>query len=364
MKDYYGILGVDKDASAEELKKAYRKLALKYHPDRNSGNKESEEKFKAINEAYSYLSDPEKRANFDRFGTAEGVGGEGFGFGAGFGTAFEDIFGDLFGALGGRRGPRPMRGSDLRFDLDITLNDAAFGMEHEINIPRWQTCPDCEGTGSAGKKPATCPDCRGTGQVRYQQGLFSISKTCGKCGGAGHVITDPCTKCRGDTKVRKVRTLKIRVPAGVETGSRLRMTGEGEFGENGGPPGDLFIILNVQEHPVFRREGRNILLELPITFPQAALGAEVEVPTLEGFRKLRIPAGTQSGTPFRIKKQGMPHLGGRTRGDLLAIITVAVPKSLTTKQKELVEEFARISGEEATKGFKDKIKDLFSGVGT
>ncbi|MBM4136560.1 MAG: molecular chaperone DnaJ [Nitrospira sp.] len=363
MKDYYGILGVSSDASDADLKKAFRQLALKYHPDRNPDDKESEEKFKEINEAYSCLSDPEKRVNYDRFGTAEGVGPGVSPFGAGFGDIFEDIFGDFFGTFTGQRRPRPTKGNDLRYDLDITLMEAAFGSEKTIEVPKWETCSECRGTGSApGKGPVTCSHCKGTGQIRFQQGFFSISKTCGRCNGAGKIITDPCKTCKGNGAVRRSKDITVKIPAGIDSGSRLRITGEGDPGLYGGPPGDLFVILNVEEHPFFKREGTDLFCEIPISFPHAALGAEIEVPTLDGISKIKIPAGTSSGRIFHIKGAGLPKVGGHVRGDQNVRVYVDVPKKLTPRQKELLEEFARINGDELAKSFKEKIKDIFSGT--
>ncbi|MBI4691101.1 MAG: molecular chaperone DnaJ [Nitrospirae bacterium] len=365
MKDYYETLGVPRDASEADLKKAFRQLALKYHPDRNPDNKESEEKFKEINEAYSVLSDPNKRANYDRFGSAEGVGAGYSPFGAGFGDIFEDVFGDFFGTFGGRRRERPTKGDDLRYDLNITLMDAAFGVEKIIEVPRWENCTDCKGTGAApGKGPVTCSNCKGAGQVRFQQGFFSVSKTCGKCHGEGKIITDPCKTCKGIGKNKKHRQVSVKIPAGVDIGSRLRMSGEGELGTYGGPPGDLYIFINVEEHQFFQREGMDLYCKVPISFPQAALGAEVEIPTLDGVTKLKIPAGTSSGKSFHIRGKGMPRLGGHPRGDQIVIVNVEVPKNLTPRQKELLEEFAAINGDEIAKGFKEKIKDFFAGAKT
>lgn len=364
MKDYYDILGVSRNASEAEIKKAFRGLALKYHPDRNPGDKEAEERFKEINEAYSVLSDPEKRSNYDRFGRAEGIGA---GFGAFTGTAFsdifEDIFGDFFGEFTGRRRPRPTKGNDLRYDLDITLEESAFGTEKYIEVPRWETCSTCNGSGSApGKGPVTCPNCKGTGHVRFQQGFFSVSKTCGRCRGTGRIITNPCTSCRGSGRTKKIHSISVRVPAGVDSGSRLRMSGEGEPGEYGGPPGDLYIVINVKEHPVFIRKGNDIYCEMNITFPQAVLGAEIEVPTLDGATNLRIPPGTPSGKAFHLKGKGIPRLGGHGRGDEVVVVNIEVPKHITPRQRELLEEFAQINGDRTAKSFKDKLKDIFSGA--
>lgn len=363
MKDYYELLGVPRNATEAEIKKAYRTLALKYHPDRNTGSKESEEKFKEINEAYSVLSDSEKRAHYDRFGSAEGAGA-GFGAftGAGFGDIFEDIFGDFFGFSGQRR-TRPARGNDLRYDLDITLEESAFGAEKQIEAPRWETCSTCKGSGSKpGKGPVTCSHCKGTGHVRFQQGFFSVSKSCGACHGTGKIITDPCAACKGNGKVKNVRSILVKVPAGVDSGSRLRMSGEGEPGAHGGPPGDLYIIIDLKEHPVFVRRGNDIYCAMSITFPQAVLGAEIEVPTLEETANLKIPPGTQSGKAFHMRGKGIPRLGGHGKGDEVVVVNIEVPKHITPRQRELLEEFAQINGEKASRTFKEKLKDIFSGA--
>jgi molecular chaperone DnaJ len=361
MKDYYEILGVPRDASEAEIKKAFRQLALKYHPDRNPGDKLAEEKFKEINEAYSCLSDPEKRANYDRFGVAEGIGAGFHPFDTGFGDIFEDIFGDFFGTFTGHRRPRATKGNDLRYDLKISLMEAAFGTERFIEIPRWESCSDCNGTGSIpGKGPVTCSSCRGTGQIRLQQGFFSISKTCGRCHGTGKVITDPCKTCKGQGRVKKFRSINVKIPQGVDTGSRLRISGEGEPGLYGGPPGDLYVIINVEEHPFFKRDGTDIFCEVPISFPQAVLGAEIDVPTLDGTSKIKIPPGTPSGRIFHIKGKGLTKVGGHSRGDQIVRVYIDVPKKLTQRQKELLEEFVRANGDEVAKSFKERIKELFS----
>ncbi|WP_333652769.1 molecular chaperone DnaJ [Dissulfurispira sp.] len=372
MKDYYKIIGVSRNATQDEIKKAFRQLALKYHPDRNQGDKEAEEKFKEINEAYACLGDAKKRANYDRYGTPEGFGaGAGFGgFEAGAGTGFggftdifEDIFDDFFGTFGGYKKAKPTKGADLRYNLNITLEDAAFGSEITIKVPRWQPCDVCSGTGAEpGTSPETCPNCKGTGHIRFQQGFFSVSKTCGKCHGTGRIITSTCKSCKGNGKVRVQREISVKIPAGVDNGSRLRLSGEGDFGSYGGPPGDLYVVINVDEHSFFKRDGMDIYCQVPLSFPKAVFGGEIEVPTLNGPAKLKIPAGTSSGKSFHLKGKGMPRLGSHQRGDQIVSVYIDVPKKLTPRQRELLEEFARISEEnvEETKGFKNKLKDLFS----
>jgi molecular chaperone DnaJ len=364
VKDYYELLGVARDASEADIKKAFRQLALKYHPDRNPEDKASEDKFKEINEAYSCLMDPQKRAHYDRFGTAEGMGGYGpFSGGAGFGDIFEDIFGDFFGAFGGQRRTRPSKGNDLRYDLDITLEEAVFGTEKEISFPSMEDCRDCKGSGSEpGKNPAVCPACKGTGQVRFQQGFFSVSKTCGKCYGQGKIITDPCKTCKGQGKIQIQKTVNVKIPPGVDRGSRLKIYGEGEQGMHGGPRGDLYIVLDIKEHPFFKRDGTEIACEVPISFPQAALGSEIEVPTLDGYAGLKIPAGTPSGHVFYLKGKGAPRVGSHHRGNQAVRVVVEVPKKLSARQRELLEEFASINGDEVSRTFKEKLKDLFTGV--
>ncbi len=368
MKDYYKILGVSRDATQEEIKKAFRQLALKYHPDRNPGDKQAEERFKEINEAYTCLSDAEKRANYDRYGTAEGIGaGAGFGgFGAGFGgfaDIFEDIFDDFFGAFGGSRKTKPIKGADLKYSLNITLEEAASGCEKVINVPRWQPCDRCNGTCSEpGSSPITCTNCRGTGHVRFQQGFFSVSKTCGKCHGAGTIISNPCKTCKGNGRVKVHRELSVKIPAGVDTGSRLRLSGEGDFGSYGGPPGDLYVVINIDDHPLFKRDGMDIYCQVPISFTKAVFGGEIDVPTLNGHVKLKIPAGTQSGKNFHLKGRGMPRLGSTQRGDQIVSVYIDVPKKLTPRQREVLEEFARLTEEDVdeSKGLKGKLKDIFS----
>lgn len=361
MKDYYDLLGVQRDSSPEDLKKAFRQKALKYHPDRNSGDKESEEKFKEINEAYSCLSDPQKRAHYDRFGSAEGFGaGQS---GAGFGDIFENIFGDFFGGFGGARRQRPAKGSDLRYDLDLTLSEAIFGTEKTIDFPKWATCTECKGSGSEpGKPPETCSSCQGTGQIRFQQGFFTVSKACGKCHGTGKKITHPCKSCKGMGRTEEDKSISLKIPPGVDTGSRLRVSGEGEPGEFGGPYGDLYVILNVEEHPFFKREGTELFCEVPVSFPQAALGTELDIPTIDGTVKLKIPAGTQSGKLFTIRGKGVPRVGSQQRGNQIVRVYVEVPTKITSRQKELLEEFASINGDDISRSFREKLKHLFTGV--
>jgi len=366
VKNYYELLGVSQEVTPEELKKAYRQLAMKYHPDRNAGDRASEERFKEISHAYSVLSDPDKRAHYDRYGTADGFGANQgpFGGGAGFGDIFEDIFGDfLGGSFGGHRKQRPAKGNDLRYDLDITLEEAVFGTEKVITFPKLQKCGECGGTGSEpGKQPEVCSACKGSGHIRYQQGFFSVSKSCGKCSGTGRLITNPCRKCRGHGAIQEQKTVNLKIPAGVDAGSRLKIVGEGEPGLNSGPNGDLYVILDVQEHEIFKREGTDLFCDLPISFTNAALGAEIEVPTLDGSAKLKIPAGTQSGKIFTLKGKGAPRVGSQQRGSQLIRVSVEVPKKLSQRQKELLEEFASLSTDDSNKTFKDKLKDLFTGV--
>lgn len=367
MSDYYELLGVERGVSDGELKSAYRKLAMKYHPDRNPGDVEAEETFKKISEAYSVLSDPEKRANYDRFGSAEGFrnagfdpfGGQGFG---GFSDVFEEVFGDFFGSSGRARHNRASRGSDLRYDMDITLDEAAHGVDREIEIQRWKDCSECGATGSASKNRSTCPECKGSGQVRFQQGFFSISKTCASCGGTGQFVSDPCQACEGAGKQQVPGTVSVKIPAGVDSGNRLRMTGEGDAGSSGGPPGDLYIVLNVLPHEFFKRDGADIYFEANISFAQAALGADIEVPTLDGTARVKIPQGTQPGTGFRLKGKGIQELGSRYKGDQIVVVNLIVPTELTPRQKELVTEFDEIgdvSGEHGS--ITDKIKNMFAG---
>ncbi|MBF0538778.1 MAG: molecular chaperone DnaJ [Nitrospirae bacterium] len=365
MKDYYELLGVGKDATPDELKKAFRQMALKYHPDRNSGDKASEEKFKEINEAYSCLSDPNKRANYDRFGTADGAGaGMDFGgFSSQFTDIFDDFFGDIFrGSSGQQRRQRATRGSDMRYDLELSLKEAAFGVDKTITIPRHELCQACSGTGSVdGKKPVTCTACNGAGQVRFQQGFFSISKTCSRCNGAGSIIVDPCNQCRGVGRVKRTRSVSVKIPPGVDTNTKLKMSGEGELGALGGPPGDLYIFILVQEDPFFKREGMHIICDVPISYTIAVLGGEIEVPTLKGSEHIKIHPGTQSGELFRLRGDGISRVGGGDKGDQIVRIAIDVPRKLTQRQRELLEELANINGEEVHRRFFDKLKGHFTG---
>jgi molecular chaperone DnaJ len=369
-RDYYDVLGVSRTASEQEIKSAYRRLAVKYHPDKNPGDAEAEDKFKEAAEAYSILSDAEQRRRYDNFGHA-GVSGAGAGAGwgaQGFG-GIEDILGDLFGfgdvfggrAGGGGRRSAAQRGADLRYDLEITLEEAAGGMTAQLRIPRLETCEKCKGSGAAeGTQPETCQTCSGAGQVRYQQGFFSVARTCGSCRGTGRVIKTPCDVCRGAGRVEKERTMEVKIPAGVETGSRLRIAGEGESGTQGGATGDLYVVIHVKEHEEFERQGSNLYSSVPVTFAQAALGSEVSVPTLDGQQQLKIPAGTQTGTVFRLKGQGVPVLGGRGRGDLFVSVTVVTPTTLTREQRRLLEQLAEVESKDLEdKGLIDKVRDIF-----
>ncbi len=364
-KDYYELLGVHRNASDAELKRAYRRLAHEHHPDKNPGNKAAEEKFKEISAAYEVLSDAQKRAYYDQYGVAPGAQGAGPGGFGGAGMGMGDIFGDIFEEFfgGGRGGSRATVGDDLRYNLRISFENAAFGTSTKIRVPRWERCPDCDGLGARSKDGVvTCASCNGAGQIRMQQGFFSVSRTCTRCKGEGRVITDPCKTCNGRKRVERERTLQVKIPAGVETGNTIRLTGEGELGSFGGPPGDLYVYLTVEEHPLFTRDGQDVVCEVPISFAQAALGTEIDVPTLSGSLKLKVPAGTQPGHVFRLKGKGFPHLRGQGMGDQLCRMIVEVPAKLTPKQKELLQEFERLSGEHTTplaKGFFDKVKEVF-----
>jgi molecular chaperone DnaJ len=363
-KDYYELLDVSRNASEEEIKKAYRKLALQYHPDRNPGDKQSEEKFKEVSEAYQILSDAEKRAKYDQYGHAAFGDGSPFPGGFDFTAGFEDVFGDIFGEFfggGARRGRG--RGDDLRYNLTLKFEEAVFGTEKKIKIPRHGPCETCHGSGAkAGTAPQTCPTCRGRGQVSFQQGFFSVSRTCSQCHGQGTIVKDPCVNCSGSGRLRKLHTLNVKIPAGVDTGSRLKLRSEGESAPAGGAPGDLYVVIQVEPHPIFIRENLDILCDVPISIAQATLGAEIDVPTLNGKVKMKIPAGTQSGKVFRMKGKGINDVQGYHQGDQHVRVSVETPTHLTARQKELLKEFATAGGEDVNpmaKGFLDKMKDLF-----
>lgn len=378
--DYYELLGVQKGASEEELKKAYRKKAVQYHPDKNPGNKEAEEMFKKISHAYEVLKDPEKRAAYDRYGPAafEGAGaGAGMGGmrgGGGFHDPF-DIFREVFGQqggmgggifeemFGGGRGGGGQDGADLRYDLEITLEEAARGAEREISFRKLVACERCDGSGAEpGSKRVTCPTCRGAGQVRRSGGIITFTQTCPTCGGMGTKIEKPCTVCHGEGRVRKTTKLNVRIPPGVDNGSRLRSSGNGEVGVAGGQNGDLYIVISVQEHELFERQGDDLFCEIPIKFTLATLGGTIEVPTLFGKASLKIPVGTQSGTTFRLRDKGMPSLRGGRQGDQLVRVHVEVPQSLTPEQRKILEDFARVSGdasEPTSRSFFEKAKKFF-----
>lgn len=368
-RDYYEILEVSKTVSPEDLKKSYRKVAMKYHPDRNPGNQEAEDKFKEAAEAYEILSNPEKRARYDRLGHS-GVdmdGGFGNSGGAGFGDVFSDIFGEFFGgggSRGGRSSTRGHRGSDLQYNMEISFEEAAFGHSTEVEIPRLETCDECGGLGAKSSKDVkVCPSCQGSGQQRIQQGFFSVAAGCSQCGGDGKVVTNPCPKCYGKTRVNRTRKIKINIPAGVDTGSRIKLNSEGEHGLNGGSPGDLYILLQVKPHAFFDRQEYDLSCEVPISFVQAILGTEIEVPTLEGKVMLKIPGGTQSHKVFRLRGKGISHLRSNSRGDLHIRVLVETPTQISSRQRELLEEFEKMSDSKCSplqNNFLKKLKQLFS----
>ena len=359
------MLGVTRGATDQELKSAYRKLALQHHPDRNPGDHQAEENFKEAAEAYTVLSNSDSRARYDRYGHA-GVTSSAGGWGQSDFGGLEDILGDLFGDLFGTRTSRrggAQRGSDLRYDLEITLEHAAAGYRTKIDIPRLDSCETCKGSGAAaGTSPTTCSLCGGVGQVRYQQGFFSVSRTCHQCRGAGRVIASPCNTCRGQGRVEKQREIELKIPAGVDTGDRLRVTGEGEAGANGGPRGDLYVVVHVQEHELFERQGNNLYANVPITFSQAALGAEIQVPTLDGEEALTIPAGTQTGSSFRISGKGIVARQGHGRGDLFVVTTVMTPHRISREQRRLFEQLSILEAKQQEKlgqKISSKVKDIF-----
>jgi molecular chaperone DnaJ len=369
--DYYEVLSVTRTASDQELKTAYRKLAMQFHPDRNPGNSEAEEKFKECSEAYQVLSDPQKRAAYDRYGHA-GVSGVGGGDGNPFngmqdlGDIFGDFFGEMFnmGGNSGRRPSRAQRGRDIRSDHVIEFEDAVFGKEVQVTFRRMEACDTCRGTGtSSGRGPSTCQQCQGRGQVRYQQGFFSIARTCNVCGGTGSVISDPCSTCRGDGRVERQHTIQVNIPAGVEEGTRIRYQGEGDAGRFGGPGGDLYIVLAIKPHAFFERDGNDLHCVIPISFPQAALGDEITIPTLEGDSKLKIAEGTQSGKEFRIRGKGVPYLNEHGRGDLVVQVAIQTPKKLTKVQKELLRQLGEsltVENTPTSRGLFSKVKEMFN----
>ena len=370
-RDYYTVLGVNRDASDDEIKKSYRKLAMKFHPDRNSDDKDSENKFKEAKEAYEILSEPRKRAAYDQFGHAgvdgsggRGPGPEGFG---GFADAFGDIFGEIFGQQGrGGRGPGVYRGADLRYNLELSLEDAARGAEVKIRVPTMEACETCHGSGAKpGTEPKTCNTCNGRGEVRVSQGFFSIQQTCPTCHGKGKVVSDPCASCHGVGRIKKHKTLSVKIPAGVDQDDRIRLTGEGEAGLNSGPSGDLYVVVNLKPHAVFQREGADLHCEMPISFATATLGGELEIPTLDGHATIKIPPETQTGQTFRLRNKGIRPVRGSVQGDLYCHVSLETPVKLTARQKDLLREFESISQEDPgkhnprAKGWLDKVKEFF-----
>jgi molecular chaperone DnaJ len=368
-RDYYEVLGVNKDCAEDELKKSYRRLAMKWHPDRNPDNPKAEEHFKEAKEAYEILSDVNKRAAYDQFGhagvdsqTAAGAGGMG-----GFGDIFSDIFGEIFG--GGRGGRSTVfRGADLRYNLEITLENAAHGMETKIRIPALAVCETCRGTGArAGSQPTTCPSCRGAGQVRVSQGPFSIAQTCPRCHGTGSIIPNPCTACQGSGRVKLQKTLSVKIPAGVDEGDRVRLSAEGEPGVNGGPPGDLYVQVHIKQHAVFQRDHDDLHCEMPVSITTAALGGEIEIPTLDGSARIRVPQETQSGKTFRLKGKGIKGVRSQLPGDLFCHVVVETPVQLTERQRQLLREFESLSSADSArhnpraKGWLEKVKEFFEG---
>lgn len=371
-RDYYEILEISRTATDQEIKSSYRKLALKYHPDRNPGDRTAEEKFKEAAEAYAILSDGDKRARYDRFGHA-GVGGGPQGFDPSQFSGFEDIFGglgDIFGFGGGNRRSGPQRGADLRYDLEIKFEQAAKGVETHVQIPRQETCETCKGNGAApGTSPTTCPQCRGTGQLRYQQGFFTVARTCGQCRGNGKVISKPCAACHGSGTVERTKKLTVKIPAGIATGQRLRLAGDGEAGTHGGPHGDLYVVIFVREHEFFQRDGNHLHCTVPLPLTTLALGADIKVPGIDGEHTVKVPESTQTGTTFRLRGKGMPDVSGRGHGDLLVTVQAVTPKKLTKEQRTLLEQLAAtlpdttvkpsVRDEDAERGIFDKVKDIF-----
>jgi len=377
-RDYYEVLGVSRSAGDGEIKSAYRKLAMKCHPDKNPGDKDAEEKFKEAAEAYSVLADANKRSAYDRFGHAAvsgAAGGGGFDPNVFAEFDFSDILGNMFGfgdLFGGRRRGGPQRGADLRYDLEIPFEESARGAETTIQIPRQENCEACQGSGAApGSSPSTCPQCRGQGQVRFQQGFFTVARTCPQCRGAGKIVSKPCQTCRGAGRVTKDRKITVKIPAGIATGQQLRLQHEGEAGSAGGPAGHLYVVIHVQEHEFFRRDGINLFCEIPVNFTTLALGGDIQVPTLDGSESVKVSEGTQTGTTLRLRGKGMPDVNGRGRGDLFATVQVQTPKKLTREQRKLVEQLADVlpkekfeprargEREEDERNLFDRVKDMF-----
>jgi len=367
-RDYYEVLGLAKNATEDEIKKAYRKLAMKWHPDRNPDNPKAEEHFKEAKEAYEILSDAQKRAAYDQYGHAgvdpSAAGAGGAGFGGNFADAFGDIFGDIFG--GGRQRSTVYRGADLRYNLEVSLEEAARGTETRIRVPSLQECGTCKGTGAKpGTQPVTCTTCSGHGQVRMQQGFFSIQQTCPRCHGTGKMIQSPCGACNGAGRVKQQKTLSVKIPAGVDEGDRIRLSGEGEAGVNGGPHGDLYVVIHIKQHTVFQRDHNDLHCEMPISFTTAALGGEIEIPTLDGYAKIKIPAETQTGKVFRLRGKGIKGVRSNTHGDLLCHVVVETPVNLTARQKELLMELENIdrtdsgSHNPGAKSWVDTVKEVF-----
>ncbi|MEA5096933.1 MAG: molecular chaperone DnaJ [Burkholderiaceae bacterium] len=374
-RDFYDVLGIKKGASEDEIKKAYRKMAMKHHPDRNPDNKKAaEEKFKEINEAHDILSDPQKREAYDRYGHAGidpnmGMGGGAGGFqGGGFADAFGDIFGDIFGGGRSRGGPQMYRGADLRYNLEISLEQAANGFDTTIRVPSWDTCDTCHGSGAKpGTSPVTCTTCGGQGQVRMQQGFFSIQQTCPKCQGKGQIIAEPCSACNGVGRIKRNKTLEVKIPAGIDDGMRIRSTGNGEPGQNGGPPGDLYVEVHIKPHPIFQRDGDDLHCEIPISFAKAALGGDIEVPTLGGKVSFTIPEGTQTSKVFRLRGKGIKGVRSGHIGDLFCHVELETPVKLTDRQKELLHELDKLLAEggdrhsphSGNKSWKSRVKEFF-----
>lgn len=368
-RDYYEVLGVARDASDEDIKKSYRKLAMKHHPDRNPDDPKAEEQFKEAKEAYEILSDPQKRAAYDQYGHAgfdQGAAGFG-GFSGGFADAFGDIFGDILG--GGMRGGRSnvYRGADLQYNLEITLEEAARGTETKLRIPTMDACETCHGSGAKpGTQPSTCPTCGGHGQVRIQQGFFSIQQACPKCHGNGKIVTSPCADCGGSGRIKRHKTLSVKIPVGVDEGDRIRLSGEGEAGVNGGPSGDLYVVIHLKTHPIFQREHNDLHCEMPISFATAALGGEIEVPTLDGYAKLKIPVETQTGKVMRLRGKGIKGVRSSSQGDILCHLIVETPLNLTDRQREILKEFEAISQQDRSRhspkseSWMDKVKAFFA----